>query len=916
MEKLRKFLSLFGEPGLFMYPDAPDGAKPSGFDTSKYHCLETCHDVNARMAYALAFRPAGNLAKANKEGERLNVSEMDEYLPAIWFDIDLDEKCADDGITSVDELMAHVAEMAGKHALPLSFVTKTARGVHCWFMVEESARRKVYRENKSKLDGIQRNFAECFGYYDNNAIGVKRLMRLPFTKHWKTGMPVETELYRADWGKDGDKETPDLVKCESADDVRYDATRCITYGMMAHYASYAEEKIDVNAGSDLKLRLEIASDMEKVDRVPMADVLRKLEKYPREHGNVIQSFKLSKISGKTGYIDIQTTDPMTGEVKVSKTEGYRLNVEGNYVNCFSKELHNIEERPRGSTYPFLHHYFRGDTKGIRDFLQTEFGLNLHERRQDAVMVPLATSNGDVIFTKSDVIYKKKSVKKDGKISESEVVLFRTPVSVAGVIETKHYRKGELQRPQSFYVLERLDRSDDRRFILEFVEDRKKFNRKYGPMQFVFHGEEQDLLDFFMAMNFAVRGGQVPSFSYEWLNGWRGDRFVIGKNIWSTTESKFVPASNDAYYANEEIPFSLQSKDEMTAKEFLHELKKNWSPRVSTCAFLGFCTAFLTAEYWKFVAKAKAEFIVPGLFLTGLTKVGKSTLISTMKESVGLGSDSRKLSVRSTSLQPIKHMGTDNFLMHIEEFTGDVRSDKESVVRDIINRAKSGTGLITGENVEFQFRASLVIDGERLPTQASVTNRCVMVPMFETDRVGSPDSLQALRGKSIFRDLLVKAAEWRKKDPEAKYAQAEKDCIAHGLSERKGMIAAYLLCVWRMLQMGDEAELFDVLRENFGIGSQIDANDEPLSCFLTDMVVTRRVTATVDQIGDMFDICVPIPFEVSESKRVDIVNLLRKYPKNCRFKDNALHVKYDMRQEPEMHGKLKALSGLFRTGRLI
>ena len=916
MEQLNKFLSLFGSPGLFMYPDAPDGARPNGFDSSKYNDLETCLSVNSAMAFALAFRPAGNLAKTNTIGQKINVQDVEEYLPAIWFDIDLNEKCSDDGINSVQDLMDHVTEMAGKHNLPLGFVTKTVRGVHCWFMLEESARRESYRKHKNKLDGIQRNFAESFGYYDSNAIGIKRLMRLPFTKHWKTGIPLDIELYRADWGPDGDKESPTLVKCTKPEDIFMQPHKCITYGMMEHYSAYADEKIEVDAGSDLRLRMEVASDMEKVNRVPMADVLHKLEKYPREHGNMIQTFKLYKISGKTGYIDIDLTNQQTGEIVRQRTEGYRLNVEGNYVNCFSKELHPIEERPRGSTYPFLHYYFRGNTKLIRDFLQAEFSLNLHERRADAVMVPLATSSGDVIFTKNDVIYKKKRLKKDGNVTETEVVLFRTPVRVAGVIETKYFRKGELAKPQSFYVLERLDRTDDKRFIVEFVEDRKKFNRKYGPMQFMFHGQEEDLLDFYLAMNFAVRGGQVPAFNYEWLNGWRGNRFVIGKHIWSVTESKFVPSANDAYYANEDITFSLAGKDEIKAKEFLDNLKKNWSPRVATCAFLGFCTAFLSADYWKFVAKAKAEFIVPGLFLTGLTKVGKSTLISTMKESVGLTSDSRKLSVRSTSLQPLKQMGTDNFLMHIEEFTGDIRSDKESIVRDIINRAKSGTGLITGDNIEFTYRASMVIDGERLPVQESVTNRCVMVPMFETDRTGSPDSLSALRGKSIFKDLLISAADWRKSEPELKFLQAEKDCMAKGLADRKAMIGAYLLCMWRMLKMGDESLLFDILADNFGIGSRVDANDEPLTCFLNDMIVSKRISATLDKIGTSCEINVPVPADVSASKRVEIVGLLRKYPKHCQFKNNTFIIKYDTKEDADIDNKLRALHGLFRMGMFV
>lgn len=914
MEKLKKFLSLFGQPGLFMYPDAPDGARPGGHDCSVYADLETCVAVNSKMAFSLAFRPAGNLAKKNEPGQRICTTEPEDYLPAVWFDIDLDEKTAEDGITSISELMQHVAETAGKHNLPLSFVTKTGRGVHCYFMVDESARAKVAKDYKAKLDNIQKAFAESFGYFDNNAIGTKRLMRLPFTKHWKTGVPVDVELYRADWGEDADYEMPKLVKCEKPEDVRYDERKVVTLSAMEQFAQYAAEKIEVDAGRDMRLRLEIAADMEKVDKVPMADVLRKLEKYPRKHEGKLWKFKLARVSGNTGFIDVETTDETTGEIHNAKTEGYRLNVSGNFVNCFSSHAHPIEERPRGSAYPFLHHYFKGNTKEIRDFLLKEFGLNLHERRTDAVMVPLATSHGMVIFTKNEVVYKKQVVNKGGKITEQEVVLFRTPMKVVGVIETNHFRKGELNHPQSYYVIERLDRTGpDSRFILEFVEDRKKFNRRYGQQQIIFHGDEEDLLDFYLAMNFAVRGGQVPAFKYEWQNGWRGDRFVVGKSIWSFAEGKLVPPAPDCHYANEDVPFSLSGKTDVTCKEFMEILVKNWGERVGIMAFAGFAVGYLTSEYWKFVSKAKAEFIVPGLFLTGMTKVGKSTLISSMKEGAGLTADARKISVRSTSLQPLKHMGTDAFVMHIEEFTGDIRSDKESIVRDIINRSKSGTGMITGDNIEYNYRASVVIDGERLPAQASVTNRCAMVPMFESERCGTQATLNNLRGISYFKDLMGKAVEWRKRDPEGKFLQAEADCFREGFSDRKAMIAGYLLCVWRMLGLGDEARFFAAAKENFGIGSQIDPNSDPLSAFMNDMVFSKRVQGTLQSVSGQNVIRVSIPPEVAESKRVEIVGIMRQFPKNVRFEHNAVIVTYHERDDAKMHDRMRPLLPLLRTG---
>ena len=50
---------------------------------------------------------------------------------------------------------------------------------------------------------------------------------------------------------------------------------------------------------------------------------------------------------------------------------------------------------------------------------------------------------------------------------------------------------------------------------------------------------------------------------------------------------------------------------------------------------------------------------------------------------------RVKSVRSTTPQPLKQAATDPFVLHLEEFTGtSISTEKESIIRDIINQAKS------------------------------------------------------------------------------------------------------------------------------------------------------------------------------------------------------------------------------------
>ena len=49
------------------------------------------------------------------------------------------------------------------------------------------------------------------------------------------------------------------------------------------------------------------------------------------------------------------------------------------------------------------------------------------------------------------------------------------------------------------------------------------------------------------------------------------------------------------------------------------------------SFLGFITVFLGERFWKELRNYKQQFMIPGLMVSGKTRVGKSTLISMLKE---------------------------------------------------------------------------------------------------------------------------------------------------------------------------------------------------------------------------------------------------------------------------------------------
>ena len=136
---------------------------------------------------------------------------------------------------------------------------------------------------------------------------------------------------------------------------------------------------------------------------------------------------------------------------------------------------------------------------------------------------------------------------------------------------------------------------------------------------------------------------------------------------------------------------------------------------------------------------------------------------------------------STSPQPLKQAATDNFILHLDEFTGTIHPDKESIIRDTINKAKSSRGLQNGSNVDYVYRAGLVVDGERLPQSASVVNRMVVCAMFEFDKRGDERTLYSMKNAAYLKDLLAKAYSFTPHDVAEFYRMAEDVLAQRGLT---------------------------------------------------------------------------------------------------------------------------------------
>lgn len=132
---------------------------------------------------------------------------------------------------------------------------------------------------------------------------------------------------------------------------------------------------------------------------------------------------------------------------------------------------------------------------------------------------------------------------------------------------------------------------------------------------------------------------------------------------------------------------MTGREYVTAVEFYDMMCKIFSKRVTTLSLLSYMALFLGHNFWEPIKRVKQQFMMPGLILSGLTRVGKSTLISILKEGSGISIESKRMAISAT-MQPLRQMATDAFIVHYDEFTGIIPLEKEHMIRDILNKANS------------------------------------------------------------------------------------------------------------------------------------------------------------------------------------------------------------------------------------
>lgn len=901
-ELINKWLSLFWEPAVFILnKEWATSKKGKNINIKEYFGLENALEINGGLPYQLAFSPNWNLGKVNVKGQDVHHEKADaeNYIAALLIDLDMDKSGFDNKV----DYLNYITEEIKSTRIKISYLTETGRGYHAYIFIREQDRYAVWELLKwTKFKDLECELASMFDWWDKSSQSIVKLMRLPFSNYWKW-YPTNNiweftcKLHKFVWDEEWNLTREDVINPEQ---ISLDWIRLVWLEWIKSFLS----NITDNKSSEVKYESKNANDTrvynetcEKVNHLNIIDVIEKLGKYPRDYKWDSYIFKV--------YNWTHIWFMKNGSNELITTDGYMINKNGNFVHCFSDMYHPISERPRGQTYPFLHHYFKWDRAMLWEFLSKEYWIMIGHTTGWLANNYLSFDTDSWTFEFSN-----DWVRCSSKVTKR---IFPMPFFIKGTYKTNFTLQWETEDLNTYYLVTVDNWKNE--FHIRPVFDRKKFNAEYGWKWLSTKASENELIDMRHWLSELVDDGTIPTYDYKYMNWYYDDVYIISDKAYNHNAEEVDVEPLQIILDTPPVE-TYKTSDDITVKEFWEKFRELYSDRESMLMF----TTFITLLMWhRFRVPALENYItqvlVPGLFLSGKSQSWKTTAITICKHWFNLSTDSKKFSVKWATAQPLNQASTDSWLLHLEERTWKINEDKETIVRNILNKSTVARWLVSGDNVFYNYKASVVIDGETSPSSESVVNRCIYVPFYKDERSGNINMINGFSNLSYRNDFIQKLYQIDKDNIWSLYQSKQSLLMENWLTDRVANNYAYILCANEWFDIYNEGELLQAIRVNMDLERTVWETQNELSSLLTELLIGERIQGSKDAITEdetlLYRFIIPMPDEIFQKHRTDVMWVIRKYSNKRITKiGNNLIICYNSTDTSDINKELSDMLNLF------
>lgn len=723
---IKKFLSLFGEPAFTWQDDYKKVDKNRTYQVKPFHWRKLSMQLkwNEECKNSVNFTPNGNRGYLFDDGSiasGVNNQSVKKLKSPKYncFCIDIDDACQNKP-ENFAKLYAKIMKAMQTFIQP-SLIVQTANGFHIYWIIDP--KRRPYADTimeQKDFEAIQKMFCDYFLADVSKAWIISRF-RMPRTWHHKTEENIEVKVIIPQWNFE--YETTMFAEDFDPEKLRYLSTKDLEM-LKGEYLSYVKDIAPIQ--EDFRKNKSIQES--QVSAIPFVDIFKKLEWY-KKNG---QNFFLQSDSW-------QTTIPIhirNENGSVTETDWYRLNVEKNYVNNFTYMNHEINERPRGSVYPFLWHYFGKDHTKVYKFLKNEYNINCFVADKEQWEIDLweieteecrfkGTNKWVLMFHNVVGAKQKKSVRTS---------VFRNPFTIEWFITTNIKESWAEWDDKEVVYLFKMVNTGELCEVRQYPQ-KNAFNKKYMSKWLYFYWFDDSLWMFFDALskldtvreyNLVVWSGNYNWYTVLWPN-------VLGQLPESTyliPKETFDLVPADVSHCSIETYFKLME------------------PRYSTAVLHPALLQWIVLAGMNVREQVGAGKIYPSLLLTGQTGTGKSQLEERIKCMIGMDYSARILSISKISPQPLKQAATDYAPLFLQELTEDIRPEVESLVRNILNHETAWRGTVDG-NLYYRLRSPLLITGERITNAESINNRLIIIQMKKEHLLGKDAQMSEFEKTRMF-----------------------------------------------------------------------------------------------------------------------------------------------------------------------
>lgn len=899
IELVKQWLELFGNPAVFLLNrEGRYISKRKTLNIKQYYSLETALELNSSFPYQLAFSPNWNLWKVNVAWQDVHHEKADaeEYISALMIDLDMDKSSYDN---KEDYFNYITSEIENSH-IKISYLNETGRWYHAYLLVRPEDRSAVWKLlSWIRLKELECKLADLFDGWDKSSHSIVKLMRLPWSHYWK-GYPgnlgdFTCKLMKFTWDTRWNLVMENVTK-PSQISLEWIELLSLTWVKAMLWNIEDEKKYEVKYDTqNPKDNSKFNSTCEEVNKLNIIEVIEKLASYPREYNGNTYVFKV--------YNGTHIWFMMNWSSDLTTTDGYTVNRNWNYVQNFSDMYHPIDERPRGQTYPFLHYYFKWDRVKLNKFLADEYWITF-KNKSDWIVESYLTFDTDswTFDFASDGVW--------CHASNGTKRIIPTPILVKWKYETHYTLQWETDELNTYFLVRVANKKMN--FTIKPQFDRKKFNAMYWGMWLATKATENELIDLWHWLSLLADNGTIATFDYKYLNWYYPDLYIVWDTAYNHNAEEVDTEPLNIILDTPRVD-TYHTSEDVTLKEFGENFRQLYSDRESMIMFVSFITLLTWHNFWVPVLnKHITQVLVPGLFLSWKSQSWKTTAITICKHWFGLSTESKKFSVKWATAQPINQASTDCWLLHLEEWTWKINEDKESIVRNILNKTTISRGMVTGDNVNYNYKASVIIDGETSPSSESVVNRCIYIPFYKDDRLWNVAMINSFSSLSYFKDFIIKLYQIDKERIWETYQAKQKLLMENWLADRVANNYAYILCVNEWFDVYEEEELLKAVRQNMELDKTVAETRLDLSSLFSELFTEKKTRATktfTDEYITQFFI--PISDETLQQHKVDIMGIIRRYWNDkVRAKWNNLIITYDSRDTSERNVELWQILNLF------